>query len=118
MPNTAIDLNTTTDYLRNLDEVSQLDWVKKYFKRQMGNKKISSLTDVYMAILFPSLIGKPDNSSFADRNAEGNSRSAKLSRLRYRQNSGLDKNDDGIITKAEISAKIISKFNKGKKFVG
>ena len=118
MPSTATDLKTTTDYLKNLDEVSQLDWVKKYFKRQMGSRKITTLTDVYMAILYPSLIGKSDNAVFADRNAEGNSKAARLSRLRYTQNRGLDKNNNGIITKVEISGKILSKFEKGKKFIG
>jgi hypothetical protein len=38
---------------------AQLDYVEKYFKPQSG--KLNTLVDVYMAILYPAVIGKPSD---------------------------------------------------------
>ena len=57
MPSTAQALGTTTDELASLTAVEQLEFVEKYF--EPSNGKLSSLDDVYMAILWPVAVGKP-----------------------------------------------------------
>ena len=57
-----------------------------------------------MAILYPAAIGQaPDSTLFAKGSVE------------YKQNAGFDKNNDGKITTAEISAILRSKYEKGLK---
>ena len=56
MPKTASkSLNITVEKLSTMTAVQQLDYVEKYFKLQMAwnNKRLSTLEDVYMAILVP-----------------------------------------------------------------
>lgn len=55
---TAISLGTTTDELRVMTEIEQLDWVYKYLRPY--RKKMNNLADVYLAVFFPRAIGKPD----------------------------------------------------------
>ena len=59
MPSTAGALGTTTEALAAMTAVQQLKYVEKYFKSRKG--KLHSLEDVYMAILWPAAIGKPDD---------------------------------------------------------
>ena len=59
MPKTATGLGTTTAALKSMTNVQQLYWVLKYFKRYKG--KIKSATDTYLAVFFPTAIGKPDD---------------------------------------------------------
>jgi|SRR5690554_4903135 len=100
MPRTAKSLGTTIEELKQMTAVDQLTWVYKYFKPYKG--KIKSLEDCYMAILYPAGIGKPpDYAIFTSPS------------IFYSQNSGLDSNNDGIVTKSETCAKIWQKFEKG-----
>lgn len=55
---TAFDLGTSTDDLRKMDAIEQLDWVKEYFKP--FRKKMKNIADVYLAVFFPAAIGKSD----------------------------------------------------------
>lgn len=100
MPSTAQGLGTTADHLAQLSAVEQLDYVVQYFKPYAP--RIKSLSDMYMAILLPKYIGQPDSSKLF---ANGT--------IAYRQNSGLDSNSDGIITKAEASSLVAAKKRKG-----
>ena len=59
MPKTAIGLGTTTQELRGMSNVKQLDYVYLYFKRFTG--KMNSYYDMYLATFFPVAIGKPDD---------------------------------------------------------
>ena len=59
MPATAQGLGTTTDALKNMSNVQQLDYVKKYFAPYKG--KINSYFDLYMVTFFPLGVGKPDD---------------------------------------------------------
>ncbi len=78
--------------LAKMSAVEQLAYVEDYFKPY--SRRIASFEDMYMAILMPSYIGRPNETVlFSDGTTA------------YRQNSGLDKNSDGIITKAEAAAK-------------
>lgn len=93
MPDTAEELGTTTDALAAMTAVQQLDYVEKYFKPYAS--KITSLNDMYMAILFPRAVGKPDDYIlFSEGGAS------------YRQNAGLDTDKDSKITKAEAASRV------------
>ena len=104
MPSTAQALGTTTEALSKMSAVQQLAYVEKYFRPRKGELK--TLSDVYMAILWPGAIGKPEDYVLfreSDRNHP----------KRYIQNRGLDWNDDGKITKAEASASVLRLHRTG-----
>lgn len=102
MPSTAKDLKTTVDLLSKMSAVEQLDYVEKYFFRYAP--KIHTLADMYMAILMPKYITSPSSIVlFTDGTTA------------YRQNSGLDSNTDGRITKEECAGKVNAKLLKGLK---
>lgn len=100
MPSTAKSLGTSTEDLAKMSAVSQLDYVEKYFKPYKG--RLKTLEDVYLAILYPAAIGKPVDEALFNKGKKV-----------YEQNSGFDKNKDGIITPAEISTKVRAKYNRG-----
>ncbi|MBC9904753.1 transglycosylase SLT domain-containing protein [Achromobacter xylosoxidans] len=104
MPTTARSLGTATGNLAALSAVDQLDWVEKYFQPYKG--RLKTLSDVYMAILWPAAIGKPESSSLWAQSERPTT---------YRQNSGLDANKDGVITKAEAASKVQAKLERGRK---
>jgi hypothetical protein len=104
MPITAKSLGTTCDELERMTELQQLDYVLKYFYPYRG--RLKTLSDVYMAILWPAAIGKPEDFVLFTRN---DSRRA----LAYKQNAGLDLDKDGNVTKAEATAKVVAKLKKG-----
>ena len=90
MPSTARGLGTSTQALKSMSEIEQLDYVKKYFQPYKG--RIKDLPDVYCAVLWPKCVGKSSDYVLFTR---GN--------ITYTQNNGFDKNKDGIITKQEIT---------------
>jgi peptidoglycan hydrolase-like protein with peptidoglycan-binding domain len=98
IPKTARGLGTSTDALAAMSAVEQLDFVEKYFQ----GRSVRTLEDVYMAILWPVAVGKDNDFVLF----------ATPSRA-YRQNSGLDRNRDGRITKAEAAAKVRAKLDRG-----
>lgn len=59
MPETAQWLGTTTDALKNMSNIEQLDFVEKYYAQYAD--KIHSHTDLYLATFYPAALGKPDN---------------------------------------------------------
>jgi hypothetical protein len=88
--------------LAAMSDVQQLDYVLKYFQPYKG--KLKNLGDLYMSILWPLGIGKDD--SYVLWTAEGRPTT-------FRQNSGLDVNKDGAITRAECLVKVNDKLVKG-----
>lgn len=96
MPKTAAALGTTTDELAKMTAVEQLDYVYKYFK-MVGLKPGSNLQDLYMGVFMPAAMGKGPDHVLGQRGAPG------FSGKVYDQNSGLDKNKDGIITVADAT---------------
>lgn len=102
MPATAKGLGTTTDHLAELTAEEQLEYVHRYFLPYKG--KLSLLSDVYMAILWPAAIGKPDTAPLWDASTRPTT---------YRQNAGLDVNKDLTITKGEAASKVAAKLAKG-----
>lgn len=102
MPATALALGTTVSRLALMTAEEQLDYVLRYFKPYAG--RLQSLGDVYMAILWPAGIGKPDSFVLWDRASRPTT---------YRQNAGLDVDKDGTITRFEAVAKVQDKLEKG-----
>lgn len=102
MPATAKQLGTTTAALAKMRAEDQLNYVWKYFAPYKG--KLKSLSDLYMAILWPKAIGKPETFVLWEKGAMPTT---------YRQNAGLDTNKDGGIIKAEASAKLNAMLAEG-----
>lgn len=100
MPSTAKQLGTTIEQLAAMSAEAQLDYVEKYFNP--WRHKLANLGDLYMAILWPKAIGKSDGFVLF-----------KQPSVAYTQNAGLDADKNGEITRAEASAKVIAKLNKG-----
>ena len=100
MPDTARRLGTSTNELAGMSRTEQLKYVDKYFASgptiQGGN-----LDDLYMSILFPAAVGKPDNYVLFGKGAMSGYRG-----VAYDQNAGLDTNGDGSITKKEAAASV------------
>lgn len=100
MPAIAEQMGTTVALLAGMTAEEQLDYVEKYFMPHQG--KLQSIEDVYMAILWPAAIGKPD--TFVLFSAPG---------IAYQQNKGLDADHDGNVTKQEAAAMVRAKLLKG-----
>lgn len=98
MPDTARRLGTTTDALKQMDGVQQLDYVYKYYK--MTGVGDGSVGDLYMATFMPKYIGYPMEYVLGQQGAEG------FSGKVYAQNKGLDRNKDGKITVADVKQSV------------
>lgn len=105
MPSTAKGLGTTTEALSKMSAVEQLDYVEKYFKPYKGRCK--TLSDVYMAILWPAAIGKPEDHVLFDQATRPKT---------YSPNKGLDLDRNGEITKREAASMVQSRLEKGAAF--
>lgn len=92
MPATAKGLGTTTDALKNMTAVEQLDYVYKYFKPYAG--KIKSVEDLYMITFFPVAVGKSDDNILQSKGLSA----GKVAKA----NPGIDLNKDGEITNGEF----------------
>lgn len=101
MPATARSLGTTVEKLSAMTAEDQLNFVWKYFKPYSG--RLRSLADVYMSILWPAAVGKPDDFALFTGG------------VAYRQNAGLDVNRDGRVTKREAAAKVSGLLPEGLK---
>lgn len=102
MEPTAKGLGTSQAELAKMSVLEQLEFVYKHFKPQAG--KLQNDGDIYMAILLPRAVGKPDNYVLWD-----DKNYAKA----YAQNKGLDLNDDGLITRTECLHKVRNMIVKG-----
>ena len=100
MRSTAKGLGTTLEALAAMTAVDQLDFVARHFESKRGRMK--TLSDVYMAILFPVAVGKAEAHVLFKAPSKA-----------YEQNKGLDANKDGEVTKGEAAAKVQAKLVKG-----
>lgn len=105
MPNTAWSLGTTTAALAVMSAEDQINYVYKYLLPYRGRMK--TLSDLYMAVLWPAAIGKPEETVLWSKSVHPTT---------YRQNAGLDSNKDCRITKAEAAAKVAAKLDRGRLF--
>ncbi|QQS30851.1 MAG: transglycosylase SLT domain-containing protein [Sphingobacteriales bacterium] len=96
MPATAKDFGTTTAEIRKMNHVQQLNYVYKYLNRvRTKYRDFETLTDLYLAILYPrALEGDFCYALYATPSTA------------YKQNSGLDENEDGIVTVKDIDSRM------------
>jgi hypothetical protein len=106
MPSTAAALGTTIEALKAMTPEAQLHFVHAYFKPWSG--RLKSLGDVYGAILWPGMIGKPDSYILFDKLDALHAR-------RYLQNKGLDLDRDGHVTRGEVCKRIYAMRDEGLK---
>jgi hypothetical protein len=104
MPATAVDLGTTTQELANMSAVDQLDYVylylaKVYKRSNVVKAGIRSLTDLYLAILYPRAIGKDYCFSIYSSPSR-----------QYFSNKGLDFNQDKSVTISDIDNHLKAKY--------
>ena len=104
MPATATDLGTSSAQLSAMSAIDQLDFVEKHIARQVHGRPLPSLPDLYMTVLLPSAIGKPDAHPLFRKPSKA-----------YDQNKGLDRDKDGVITKAEAADRVQKMLLKGLK---
>lgn len=102
MPQTAVGLGTSSAALAAMTAVQQLEYVERYFRPWRG--RLRDLADLYMAILWPAAVGKPDNYVLFDR---------KRRPTAYRQNAGLDLDRNGAVTREECVFKLRSTRSTG-----
>ena len=100
MDSTAHRLGTTTSELAEMAPRDQLRYVEAYFEPFSG--RLNTLEDAYMAVLWPRAVGKPSSYVLFRRPS-----------LAYRQNSGLDHNEDGLITKWEATEPLREIYRRG-----
>jgi hypothetical protein len=100
MPTTAASLGTSIAALLQMTAVQQLDYVQKYLSPYKG--RMRSLSDVYMTILYPVAVGKPDSHVLFAAPSTA-----------YQQNRGLDVNGDGEVTKGEAASKVQARLDEG-----
>ena len=113
MPDTAKSLGTTTEELSEMSRSQQLEYVDKYLKTNLEGRigpEGADISDLYMSVLFPVAVGKPD-----DFVLFGEGAISKKFEGRYEANKGLDANNDGSITKVEAAAKVIQLRDKNMK---
>lgn len=97
MPATTRSMGTTTGQLKQMSNVEQLDYVRRYltpYREKKGN-----WLDVYCAVFCPAAIGKPDDYVIT---------SDKVAR----QNPALDINKDLDIHKCEIRQALLNSIPK------
>jgi hypothetical protein len=94
MPDTARRLGTTTEDLKQMDAVQQLDFVYKYYK--MTGVGDGTAGDLYVATFMPKYVGYPPSTVLGQMGAAG------FAGKVYDQNKPLDRNGDGKITIADI----------------
>ena len=101
LPSTAVRLGTSVAALAAMTAEQQLIYVQRYLNPYKG--RIATLEDLYMSILRPVAIGKPDGYVLF-----------RSGTLAYEENAGLDLNKDGAVTKEEASAPVRAKLVKGR----
>ncbi len=92
MPATAEELGTSTEQLQQMSPVEQLDYVYLYLNQvQHRYGRFQSITDVYLAVLFPKALNQNDCYALYYQPS-----------TKYQMNKGLDLNKDGVVTKGDI----------------
>lgn len=100
MKSTLKYLGYTQLQLRAMSAVEQLEVVRKYFRPYAG--KIRDLESMYMAILYPVAISKSNESALFKKGT-----------IAYKQNKGLDINNNGYVTKGEAASKVRAALEEG-----
>lgn len=91
MPATARAMGTTVEQLASMSAVAQLEYVKRYFRPYLSRIRPSVPGDYYLAVFMPAYIGRDASTVLFSAGETG-----------YAQNSGLDRNGDGVITVGDV----------------
>lgn len=102
MPATLRGMGLTVERALAMSAEDQLILVERYFQPYTG--RLVTMSDHYMAILWPKAIGKAESSTLWSKATMPTT---------YRQNAGLDIDKNGVITKAEAAAKVQRKLERG-----
>lgn len=94
------DFGLTVDQAAAMTAEEQLELALRYWSRYAG--RLTTLSDVYMAVLLPSAIGAPEDRALFSAGTKA-----------FLQNRGLDANSDGRITKAEAAARVLAMRAEG-----
>jgi hypothetical protein len=107
MPNTARGIGTTTDALYAMNRAQQMVWVDRYFQ---ANRLPRGATagNLYASVFLPAYTSRPPNFVVA-RSGGPNDAGANRSGSWYSANRGLDLNNDGAITIAELGERVSKK---------
>ncbi len=100
LPSTARRLGTTDAALERMSAVEQLDWVEQYLGHFRG--RLGTLDDAYMAVLCPVAVGEPAEHVLFRRGTTA-----------YTRNPGLDRDNDGVVTKGEVTAAVHRVYEDG-----
>ena len=92
MPETARFLGTTTDRLKTMSNVEQMEYVQKHLAIFRGRYK--DFVDLYCGIFWPAAVGKPDSYRIT-------------SDIVAKQNPLFDINKDADIEKSEIRTALL-----------
>lgn len=109
MPETAIGFGTTVDQLLVMSAMDQLVFVEKYFKffaKSVANGA-TRMVDYYLMDFYPAAIGKPSSFIIAEKDAAAAAKHGRTEPIKpklYAQNSGMDRNKDGVLDVADIEA--------------
>ena len=99
MPKTAKALGTTTNALRDMTPLQQLDYVEKFYEKNIRTFGLTGrrLTagDLYTLTFMPARVRGEVL--------------CKAGSKEYRANKGLDSNGDGMITKTELGNRVLRK---------
>ena len=110
MPSTAEGLGTTTEDLAKMTRTEQLVYVDRYLENK--NIQGAGVEDLYMSVLFPAAVGRPNDFVLFGKGASTFGNTDYSEPIYYDQNSGLDLNKDGSITKAEAASKVVERMTK------
>lgn len=92
MPATAKAYGTTTDALRSMSDVKQLEYVRRFYARYSG--KIDSVGTLYMLAFYPSMAFEPRETVIARKGEPV-----------YDQNVVLDADKNGVLTVGDVKSK-------------
>lgn len=95
MPSTARAMGTSVDALKAMSATAQLEYVRRFFRPHLGRIREDVPGDYYLAVFYPAYIGRPASTVIFSSGDTG-----------YAQNSGLDRNGDGVITVGDVTATI------------
>lgn len=95
---TAEGLGTSLAALARMSFVEQLEFVERYLARFRG--RLTSLSDVYLAVFWPAAVGKPDSYVVARQDADG------YEGLVYEQNKQFDRRGLGYYTRGDVVAEV------------
>lgn len=100
LPQTAEVLDISLPHLRNLNPIEQMEYAQKFLNmvKQERNVEFDSLTDLYLAILYPKAVGQRQFTLYQHPEAA------------YTRNKGLDINKDGKVTTEDIEERMAERY--------